>query len=61
MGYTIVVGNKPSSVALHQTHAIVFIEMLLQMPKFYSKSQNSKNQVQDTNRIISIIKIEKRI
>ena len=29
MGYTIVSGNKPSSVALHQNHAIVFIEMLL--------------------------------
>ena len=31
MGYTIVSGNKPSPVALHQNHAIivVFIEMLL--------------------------------
>ena len=33
-----------SPVALHQKHAIVFIEMLKQMPKFYSKSQNAKNQ-----------------
>ena len=29
MGYTIVSGNKPSSVALHQNHAKVFIEILL--------------------------------
>ena len=28
MGYTIVLGNKPSSVTLHQNHAVVFIEML---------------------------------
>ena len=43
MGYTIAAsGNKPSSVALHQNHAIhvVFIEMLKQMTTFYSKSQN---------------------
>ena len=40
MGYTIVSGNKPSSVTLHQKHAIiVFIEMLKQMLNFYSKSQ----------------------
>ena len=26
MGYTIVLGNKPSPVAFHQKHAIVFIE-----------------------------------
>ena len=26
--YTIVSGNKPSTVALYQNHAIVFIEML---------------------------------
>ena len=29
MGYTIVSGNKPSSLALHRNHAIVFNEMLL--------------------------------
>ena len=30
MGYTIVSGNKPSSIALHQNNAIlVFIEMIL--------------------------------
>ena len=28
LGYTIVSGNKPSSVALHRDHAIVLIEML---------------------------------
>ena len=39
MGYTIVSGNTPSSVALYQIHAIVFIEM------FYSKSQIAKNQL----------------
>ena len=37
--------NTPSSVVPHQHHAIVFIEMLKQMPKFYSKSQNAKNPV----------------
>ena len=38
MGYTIVSGNRPSSVALHvhHNHAIVFIEILKQMQKFYS-------------------------
>ena len=45
MGYTIVSDNKPSSVALLQNNAIVFIEMLKQIPWFYSKSQNAKNQV----------------
>ena len=29
MGYMIVSGTKPSSVALHQNHANVFTEMLL--------------------------------
>ena len=29
MGYTILSGNKPSSVAIHQNHSKVFIEMLL--------------------------------
>ena len=43
MGYTIVSGNKPSPVALHQNHPILFIEMLKEMPKFYSKSQNEKS------------------
>ena len=28
MGYMIVLGKKPSSVGLHQNHAIVLIEML---------------------------------
>ena len=45
MGYTIVSGDKPSAVALHQNHAVVFIEMLYQMTKFYSKSQKANNQV----------------
>ena len=36
MGYTIVSGNKPSSVPLHQIHAILFIEM-----KCFNKCQIS--------------------
>ena len=44
MGYTIVSGNKPSSVVLHQNNAKVFkcIEMLLKInkiPNICSKSQ----------------------
>ena len=38
-------GSKPSQVALHQNHAKLFIEILKQMPKFYSKSHNAKIQV----------------
>ena len=45
MGYTLVSGNKPSSVALHQNHIIVFIEMLNKMPNICSKFQYAKNQV----------------
>ena len=45
MGYTIVSGNRPSSVALHKNLAIVFIEMFKQMPKFYSKSRNAKKSI----------------
>ena len=44
IGYIIVQGNKPSSVAIHTNHAIrnilntagTFIEMVKQIPKFYS-------------------------
>ena len=43
--YIIVSGNKTSSVDLHQNHAMIFIEMLKQMQKFYFKPQNAKNQV----------------
>ena len=39
MGFTIVSGNKPSSIAQHQNHAIAFIEMIC------FKSQYAKNQV----------------
>ena len=42
MGYTSVSDNKPSSVALHQNHAIVFIEKLNKMPNICSKSQYAK-------------------
>ena len=42
MGYTLVSGNKPSSVALHHNHVILFIEMLKQMPTFYYKYQIPK-------------------
>ena len=34
MGYTIVSGNKPSSVALHQNHAIILIEMFNKCQSF---------------------------
>ena len=44
MGYAIVSGNNPSSVALQQNNALVFIEMLKYMPKFYSTSQNAKTK-----------------
>ena len=36
MGYTIVSGNKPSSVVLHQNYLIVFIEILFKKCQIYS-------------------------
>ena len=40
MAYTIVSGNKSSSVALHQNHAILFIEMHLIKCKIFVLNLN---------------------
>ena len=42
--YTIDSGNKPSSVALHQNHAISLYRNTNKMPNICSKSQYTKNQ-----------------
>ena len=48
MGYTIVSGNTPSSVALYQNHGIVFIEILKSNAKYLFKSSYGKNQLSET-------------
>ena len=46
MSQRVISGNKPSTVTINESHAIVSIENNCQIPNINSKSQYTKNQVE---------------